>query len=101
MIGKKLHPTQKQILDFLIEHRDESPTIRDVQDALSISSTSVVYHHLRKLEFKGYIKRNPYNPRDFQILKGADRELAYLNLYGLAGCGEGESIADGDPISRI
>lgn len=102
MKTKKLHPTQKKLLDILIKNTDDPPTIREMQETLDISSPSVVAHHLEQLEKKGYLKRNPYNPRDYQVLKGSpEKKVAYLNLYGLAHCGPNRSILDGNPIDRV
>jgi len=97
-----LHPIQKKLLNLLIKNIDEPLTIREMQDILDASSTSVVAHHLKQLEKKGYLKKNPANPRDYQILKDApEKQITYLNLYGLAHCGPSGSILDGDPIDRI
>ena len=102
MSKNQLHPFQRKLLDLLADSSDELLTIREMQDALDASSTSVVAHHLTQLERKGYLKRNPYNPRDFQILKGApEKQVAYLNLYGLAHCGPNGTILDDNPIERI
>lgn len=102
MKNKNLHPIQKKLLDLLIKNIDDPLTIREMMDILDISSTSVVAHHLARLEKKGYVKKNPYNPRDYQILKGGpEKQIAYLNLYGLVHCGPNGSILDGDPIDRI
>jgi len=99
---KNLHPIQKRLLDLLIKNIDEPLTIREMQDILDASSTSVVAHHLTQLEKKGYLKKNPANPRDYQILKDApEKQIAYLNLYGLAHCGPNGSVLDGNPIERI
>jgi repressor LexA len=97
-----LHPIQKKLLDLLIKNIDEPLTIREMQDILSVSSTSVIAYHLKQLEKKGYLKKNPANPRDYQILKDApEKQITYLNLYGLAHCGLNGSILDGNPIDRI
>lgn len=101
MSKNQLHPFQKKLLDLLTNNSDELLTIREMQDELGASSTSVVAHHLTQLEKKGYLKRNPYNPRDFQILKGPEKQVAYLNLYGLAHCGPRGTILDDNPIERI
>jgi len=102
MKKNQLHPLQQKLLDLLTENNDELLTIREMQDALGISSTSVVAHHLTQLEKKGYLKRNPYNPRDFQVLNGApEKQVAYLNLYGLAHCGPNGTILDDNPIEQI
>lgn len=96
-----LHPIQQKILELLEKNSEEPLTIREMQNIVGATSTSVVTHHISQLEKKGYIKKNPYNPRDFQILKTPEKEIAYLNLYGLAACGPNGSVLDGDPIDRI
>lgn len=97
-----LHPIQQKLLDLLVKNIDEPLTIREMQDILDVSSTSVVAHHLTQLEKKGYLKKNPANPRDYQILKDApEKQITYLNLYGLAHCGPNGSILDGNPVERI
>ena len=101
MRKKQLHRVQQKLLNLLIKS-DELPTVRTMQDILGVSSTSVVAHHLTQLEKKGYLKRSPYDPRDYQILKdGPEKQIAYLNLYGLAHCGPRGSILDGTPLDRI
>jgi repressor LexA len=96
-----LHPIQQKLLDLLSDNSDEPLTIRELQSEVGATSTSVVSHHIAQLEKKGFIKKNPYNPRDFQILKTPDKGVAYLNLYGLAACGPKGSVLDGDPMDRI
>lgn len=102
-MGKKLlHPVQKKLIDVLLNNIDEPLTIREMQELLGVSSTSVVAHHLGQLEKRGYLKRNPHNPRDYQVLSdGPERGFTYLNLYGLAQCGPQGSILDGNPLDRI
>lgn len=99
---KKLHPTQKNLLKLLKANIDGPLTIRELQDILNASSTSIVAHHIKQLEKKGYLKRNPNDPRDYQILSDSpERLITYLNLYGLAHCGPRGSILDGNPVERI
>lgn len=99
---KKLHPVQKQLLEVLKQHQDEPLTVRELQELVGVSSTSVVHHHLLQLEKKGYLRRNPSNPSDYQILADSpERKITYLNLYGLAACGPKGSILDGNPIEKI
>lgn len=57
----ELTGTTKRVFDFLLTcaaHGD-SPTVRDIQDGLFLSSSSVAYHHLKKLAHAGYIARSP------------------------------------------
>ena len=97
----KLHPTQKKLLTLLEKNQEEQLTIRELQDQLGLSSTSLVAHHIQQLEKKGWIKRNPYNPQDYYLLKSPEKPVIFLNLYGLAQCGPEGSILDGNPTDRI
>jgi len=99
---KKLHPLQEQLLALLKQNIDDPLTMRELQERLDASSPSLVYHHILQLEKKGYLKRNPSNPQDYEILTDSpDKKVVYLNLYGLAHCGPNGSILDGNPIDRI
>lgn len=99
---RKLHPTQKELLDLLKANFDNPLTIRELQEKLDISSPSLVHHHILQLEKNGYIRRNPSNPQDYEIVSDSpDKKIVFLNLYGLAHCGPNGSILDGNPIDRI
>lgn len=101
-MSKALHPVQQKLLQLLSEHAEDPLTVRELQEALEVTSTSVVAHHMGQLEKKGYLKRNPYNPKDYQVISGApESRVTYLNLYGLASCGPSGSVLDGDPVDRI
>lgn len=102
MNKEKLHPIQQSILDLLKNNFDDPLTFREMQDSLGVSSTSVIAHHIQQLEKKGFLKRNPSNPKDYQILSDSpEKSISYINLYGLAQCGPNGSILDGDPVDRI
>ncbi|MCX6565128.1 MAG: peptidase S24 [Candidatus Aminicenantes bacterium] len=99
---KELHPIQKKLLDILKNNIEDPLTIREIQGMLDASSTSVVAYHIAQLEKRGFLKKNPLNPKDYHILKdGPEKQIVYLNLYGLAHCGARGSILEGDPIDRI
>lgn len=98
----KLHPIQEQLLKLLAKNRADQLTIRELQEELAISSTSVVAHHLKQLEKKGLLKRNPSNPRDYMVTTEEDgARITYLNLFGLAQCGPKGSILEQDPLDKI
>lgn len=97
----ELHPTQKKLLTLLEENIDDPLTIRELQDRLGLSSSSLVAHHIQQLEKRGYLKRNPENPQDYHLLKSPERPVVMLNLYGLAQCGPEGSILDGTVLERI
>ena len=99
---KILHSTQQKLLNLLKRNLTDPLTIREMQEILGISSPSVIHHHIKKLEDKGFLRRNPHNPQDYQILsESPDSKISYLNLYGLACCGKNGSMLDGNPIDRI
>lgn len=99
---KNLHQKQASLLELLKSHSDDPLTIRELQERLQASSPSLVYHHILQLEKKGYIKRNPSNPQDYEIVADSpDKKVVFLSLYGLAHCGPNGSILDGNPIDRI
>ena len=101
-MGRSLHPVQVRLLDLLRANIDDPLTIRELKAELKVSSPSVVQHHIRQLEKNGYLRRNPGNPRDYQIVAdNPEKSITYLNLYGLAQCGPNGSILDGNPIDRI
>jgi len=96
-----LHKNQISIFRLLQENSDSPLTIRKIQSMLDFSSPSVVLHHIQKLESKGYIKRNPSNPRDYQLFQSPERPIVYINHYGYAQCGKNGTFLDGNPIDRI
>lgn len=99
---RKLHPKQQVLLNILSKNQDDPLTIRDLQSRIGASSTSVVMHHLKQLEEKGYLRRNPANPHDYQILaENPDAYVTYLNMYGMAQCGPDGSLLSGNPLERI
>src|SRR5690349_15194704 len=63
-----LHPTDRQleVLRFIateIEARGYPPTIREIGEALGIASTNGVNDHLKALEKKGFLVRDPVKSR--------------------------------------
>lgn len=69
---KQLSRRPKQILDFIREHLlafGYSPSIRGIGDAVGLCSSSTVHSHLRTLEAKGYLRRQPGQPRSIQLVE--------------------------------
>lgn len=99
---QKLHPTQKSLLELLSKTVEDPLTMNELREELGVSSTSVIFHHIKQLEKKGYLRRNPLNPQDYQVLSDSpEKKITYLNLYGLGSCGPNGTILDGNPIERI
>lgn len=98
---KGLHISQEKLLAILRDNIESPLTIRELQEQLDITSPSVVFHHILQLEKKGYLKRNPNNPKDYVVMDDPEKAIVYINKYGLAQCGPKGSILFGNPIDRI
>jgi repressor LexA len=65
---------QRSILNVIrasVTSRGYPPSIREIGDAVGLTSTSSVAHQLRTLERKGYLRRDPNRPRAVDV-RGAD-----------------------------
>jgi len=72
-MADELSGKQQGILAFLeafISEHDYPPSIRDIQVGCNISSTSVVDYNLKRLEEKGYIRRDREVSRAIELLNG-------------------------------
>ena len=96
-----LHPKQIKLLQLLKDNIDTPLTMSELSDEAEIYSPGVLYHHIHQLEKKGYLKRNPDNPKDYNILDSPEKSIVYINKYGLAQCGPDGSLLSGSVIDRI
>ncbi len=72
---KELTKRQQQVLDFIIDYTRDSgypPTVREMADAFSMSSKGA-YDHLKAIEKKGYIRRDPAKPRAIELMDFVSR----------------------------
>ncbi len=98
---KELHISQEKLLLILKNNVDSPLTIREIQEELGLASPSVVHHHIQQLEKKGYLKRNPNNPKDYVVMENPEKSIIYIGKYGTAQCGPNGTILSGNPIDRI
>lgn len=98
---KKIHKTQEKLLDILKSNIDDPLTIRELASLLGEQSPGVVHHHLVQLEKKGYLKRNPNNPKDYTIIDSGEKLVVYINKYGIAQCGPHGLMIEDNVIDRI
>ena len=69
----RLSRRQQQILEYIRESvisRGFPPSIREIGEAVGLSSSSTVHSHLKSLETKGFLRRNPSKPRSIELLDG-------------------------------
>lgn len=65
-----IYKRQGQILDFIKQHikvNGSAPTLRQIADAIGVSSLATVHEHLTALEDKGLIKRKAGKTRSIDI----------------------------------
>jgi repressor LexA len=67
---QELKEKEKAIYEYItdvIRRKGYSPSVRDIQNALRIKSTSTVHSYLAKLERKGYIQKESGKSRTLRI----------------------------------
>jgi repressor LexA len=70
-----LTPRQHKVLEVIrnsVERRGYPPSMREIGEAVGLTSTSRVAHQLATLEKKGYLRRDPNRPRAVEV-RHADR----------------------------
>ncbi|MFD1713033.1 transcriptional repressor LexA [Amnibacterium flavum] len=68
---KSLSDKQLAILEMIqrsVAGRGYPPSMREIGDAVGLSSLSSVTHQLNQLELSGYLRRDPNRPRALEIL---------------------------------
>jgi repressor LexA len=69
----ELTPRQREILEFVNTFVDEHgypPTVREIGQAVGLTSPSTVHAHLARLESSGLIRRDPTKPRALEVIQG-------------------------------
>ena len=102
-MSKPLTTRQKSVYEFIesyILQKGYGPTVREIAEAVHLSSPSTVHVHLKTLEEKGYIVRDPLKSRSIALLGQHEQEEA----FGSAGSSNTLSlplvgnVAAGEPI---
>ena len=70
-MSQDLTDRQRQVLEFIdteVRTRGYPPSVREIGDAIGLSSSSTVHAHLAALQDKGIIKRDPAKPRAMELV---------------------------------
>ena len=70
-MSQDLTDRQRQVLEFIdteVRTRGYPPSVREIGDAIGLSSSSTVHAHLAALQDKGFIKRDPAKPRAMELV---------------------------------
>jgi len=63
---------QREILDLIrttVAQRGYPPSVREIGDAVGLSSPSTVHSHLTTLANEGFIRRDPTKPRAIEVIE--------------------------------
>ena len=96
MADPKLTTRQQQIFEFIKRYTSDKgypPTVRDIGQAIGLTSSSTVHAHLANLERLGLLRRDPTKPRAMEVL--ADKAKRAIVPSGLPLVGR---VAAGTPI---
>ena len=100
----ELSPRQREIIEFVNQHVDQygyPPTVREIGQAVGLTSPSTVHAHLARLEGAGLIRRDKTKPRALEVMEGgrsrtaavADATPRNVNVLPLLG-----EVAAGAPV---
>lgn len=80
--GQGLTPRQRLVLDTIresVQRRGYPPSMREIGEAVGLTSPSSVKHQLTALERKGFLRRDPNRPRAIEVVHPDDsRAIAPL-----------------------
>ncbi|MDT8901417.1 transcriptional repressor LexA [Anaeroselena agilis] len=91
-----LSSRQKQILAYIkdmLRAKGYPPSVREIGEAVGLSSSSTVHSHLAKLEELGFIRRDPTKPRAIDVLDETPWRQKALTPVPLVG-----RVTAGQPI---
>ncbi|TWP37575.1 transcriptional repressor LexA [Leekyejoonella antrihumi] len=69
--GKGLTTRQRKVLEVIrnsVDRRGYPPSLREIGEAVGLTSPSSVAHQLSMLERKGYLRRDPNRPRAIEVI---------------------------------
>ncbi len=94
-----LSKRQQAILEFIMEEirtKGYPPSVREIGEAVGLSSPSTVHSHLATLEQKGYIRRDKSKPRALEIIfEDAPSPLSFKEMVEIPILGQ---VSAGQPI---
>jgi repressor LexA len=74
-----LTPRQREVLEIIEKHmRDHGypPSVREIGEAVGLTSPSTVHAHLAALQRRGYLRRDPTKPRAIEVRWDPNSDVA-------------------------
>lgn len=99
MVRANAKAKQEAILSYIkqaVSSRGYPPSVREIGDAVGLTSTSTVHGHLSKLEQLGLIRRDATKPRAIEIMDDTFRMQAIQATVPLLG-----KVTAGSPITVV
>jgi repressor LexA len=94
-----LTPRQQRILSHIkdsMERVGYPPSMREIGEAVGLTSSSSVAHQLKVLEEKGYVRRDPNRPRALEVflpeVMAARRSISSADDSGVDETGIGDAL---------
>lgn len=113
---RELSERQRQILQYIVQHTElhgYPPTVREIGEAVNLSSSSTVHAHLKSLEQAGLIRRDAVLTRAIRVVTPgradpdgvpAPKRIVSLPLVGRVAAGQPllavEDIEDTFPVPK-
>jgi len=97
-LTEQLSDRQTKILDYIryvTRVRNYPPSVREIGEAVGLSSSSTVHNHLNQLERRGLIKRDPSKSRTVQLTSDIEVSEERRNAVSVPIVG---NVAAGSPI---
>jgi repressor LexA len=87
----QLTPRQRRILEFIAETvrtRGYPPTVREIGEAVGLTSSSSVHAQLATLERRGHLRKDPTKPRAMALSDSSRAQGVVVPLVGRIAAGE-------------
>jgi repressor LexA len=97
-LNEQLTERQNRILAYIqqvTKTRNYPPSVREIGEAVGLSSSSTVHNHLNQLERRGLIKRDPSKSRTVQLVRDQEADNQRRNAISVPVVG---NVAAGAPI---
>ncbi len=100
-----LTPRQRRIIDFIqetVRERGYPPTVREIGEAVGLTSSSSVHSQLTNLQRRGFIRKDPAKPRAIGLSGQDQPEVSIVPLVGRIAAGTpvlaAENVEDQLPV---
>jgi repressor LexA len=110
-MARQISQRQKLILNYIQQHTESHgypPTVREIGEAVDLSSSSTVHAHLKALEERGFIKRDAVLTRAIKITQegmgyvlGRDAGVPDFRTRGIINMPVLGTVAAGKPITAV